>query len=210
MPLHSSPGRPPEPLALPIPELASRVRAGAAAIFPTDTLPALAAVPAAAGQLWSLKGRPAAKALILMGADPETLFAVLELPVRQEWRLMAARCWPGAVTLVLPARGDLVAALQPQSPAEGPSLGLRIPACPAALELLRETGPLATTSANASGADPCRTAQDAETAFPSVPLLAPLPWPTMQGPASSVIAWTTVGDWQLLRAGALIPPGCRP
>lgn len=209
MPLPSPTSQPLEPIAIPAPDLALRIRAGSAAIFPTDTLPALAALPAAAGQLWILKGRPAAKAMILMGADPEALFAALELPVRQEWRLMAAQCWPGAVTLVLPARGAVVAALQPLLPAGGPSLGLRIPACPAALDLLGETGPLATTSANASGADSCRTAQEAAAAFPSVPLLAPLPWPSMHGPASSVIAWTPRGDWQLLRAGALIPPGCR-
>jgi L-threonylcarbamoyladenylate synthase len=200
---------PREPIALPAQELAVRISSGSAAIFPTDTLPALAALPATAGQLWVLKGRPAAKPMILMGADSEALFDALEQPIRQEWRLMAARCWPGAVTIVLPARGALVAALQPLPPAGGPSLGLRIPASPAALDLLRATGPLATTSANASGADSCRTDQEAAAAFPSVPLLAPVPWPSMAGPASTVIAWTPRGDWQLLRAGAVIPAGCR-
>ena len=84
-------------------------------------------------------------------------------------RAMAERCWPGAVTLVLPARGPLARVLQ----GEGSSLGLRIPACPGALELLRRSGPLATTSANRSSEPPCRTAAEAAALFPALPLLGP-------------------------------------
>lgn len=191
------------------PRLALAIAGGSAALFPTDTLPALASLPAAAGSLWVLKGRPSQKPMILMGAEPEALFAALVLPVRPEWRSMAARCWPGAVTLVLPARGAIVAALQPQVPSSGPCLGLRIPACPGALALLQRTGPLATTSANRSGQPPCRLAATAAKAFPTLPLLAPLPWPAMEGEASTVIRWQSDDHWQVLRAGAVIPEGCR-
>ena len=135
-------------------ELADRLLAGSAALFPTDTVPALAAREEAAAQLWQLKRRPARKPMILMGADAEALLAALDLPIEPQWRAMAERCWPGAVTLVLPARGRLARALH----GEGSSLGLRIPACPVALELLRRTGPLATTSANRSSEPPCGTA----------------------------------------------------
>ena len=195
--------------ALDAPRLAAAIAGGSAALFPTDTLPALAAQPTAAEVLWALKGRPSEKPLILMGAEPEALFAALALPVRPEWRSMAARCWPGAVTLVLPARGATVAALQPHPPAWGPCLGLRIPACEAALALLERTGPLATTSANRSGEPPCRAATATAAAFPSLPLLAPLPWPVMEGEASTVIRWDGDEHWQVLRAGAVIPAGCR-
>ena len=50
--------------------LAEWILAGGPAIFPTDTLPALAALPAAAGQIWELKSRPSNKPLILMGSEP--------------------------------------------------------------------------------------------------------------------------------------------
>jgi len=68
-------------------ELAGRLHSGSAALFPTDTVPALAARPEAAAQLWQLKRRPARKPMILMGADAEALFAALEVPIR-------LRSWP--------------------------------------------------------------------------------------------------------------------
>ena len=68
-------------------ELSDRLQAGTAALFPTDTVPALAARPEAAAQLWQLKQRPARKPMILMGADPEALFAALQRPrAGQRWR----------------------------------------------------------------------------------------------------------------------------
>ena len=76
-------------------ELAGRLHSGSAALFPTDTVPALAARPEAAAQLWQLKRRPARKPMILMGADAEALFAALEVPIAPQWRAMAERCWPG-------------------------------------------------------------------------------------------------------------------
>ncbi len=209
-------------------ELADRLHSGSAALFPTDTVPALAARPEAAAQLWQLKRRPARKPMILMGADAEALLAALEVPIAPQWRAMAERCWPGAVTLVLPAQGRLARALH----GEGSSLGLRIPACPVALELLRRSGPLATTSANLSSEPPCGTAAEAATLFPLLPLLGPVPWPQGSGQPSTVVAWIGLaeispaedgglressavavakavageaGHWQILRAGALMP-----
>jgi L-threonylcarbamoyladenylate synthase len=183
-------------------ELAARLRGGEAALFPTDTLPALAANPGAAQQLWGLKQRPAHKAVILMGARADDLWPCLGLPVEPAWRALADHHWPGALTLVLPARGAMVEQLNPG----GGSLGLRVPACPQALELLRCSGPLATTSANRSGEPACTTADEASATFPGVAQLGPLPWPTPSGQASTVLAWSNTGSWRLLRAGAVPPP----
>lgn len=207
-PSRASGGQP--PLGLDPPTLAERLFAGSAALFPTDTVPALAARPEFAHQLWALKHRPSAKPLILMAADPDPLFAALDLEVRQEWRAMADCWWPGALTLVLPARGPRVAELHPGAEPGIASLGLRIPACGPALELLRLTGPLATTSVNRSGEPACLNACEAARAFPDLPLLAPLPWPTPGGAASTVLAWTATGEWQVLRAGAVMPSCCLP
>ena len=188
-------------------DLALRLAAGKAALFPTDTLPALAARPAQAAELWRLKQRPSDKPLILMGADLEQLQGLLGGPWRQEWLAMAEQGWPGALTLVLPAQGPTLQALHPG----GTSLGLRVPACPRAQELLRCSGPLATTSANPSGKPAAATAEDAARMFPELALLGPLPWPQEGGQASTVLAWNPSeeepGGWQVLRAGALLPPG---
>jgi L-threonylcarbamoyladenylate synthase len=192
-------------------ELAGRLAAGEAALFPTDTLPALAACPGAAAQIWQLKARPADKPLILMGADLPQLVAFLGVPWQEAWLDKARRCWPGAVTLVLPITGPITGHLHPG----GTSLGLRVPACGRALELLRLTGPLATTSANLSGQPPATTALEAAAQFPGLALLDPLPWPEGSGQASTVLAWRGTAEggvgaaWEVLRSGAMGVPGAR-
>jgi L-threonylcarbamoyladenylate synthase len=189
--------------------LAAHLREGGAALFPTDTLPALAAKPEAAGELWRLKSRPADKPLILMGANLEQLRKALLQPWLPSWLAMARSGWPGALTLVLPMRGSIADALHPG----GSTLGLRVPDCERARELLRLSGPLATTSANRSGEPPAKDAHEAARLFPELPCLGPLPWPGGSGRASTVLTWepghegdaADAGGWRLLRAGATIP-----
>lgn len=185
--------------------MAAHLHAGGAALLPTDTLPALAVAPDQAGQIWTRKQRPPDKPLILMGADLEQLQELLALPWQPAWLEAARHHWPGAVTLVLPITGPLTERLHPG----GTSLGLRVPACTPMQELLRLSGPLATSSANRSGQPSALDATEAATQFPELPLLAPLPWPPGSGQASSVWRWQ--GDrqpaepWQVLRVGAVSP-----
>src|SRR3546814_4049220 len=63
---------------------------------------------------------------------------------------LAERFWPGALTLVLPARAD--GGLSPLVMAGLPPVALRLPAHPAMRALVRESGrPHAAPSANSSG-----------------------------------------------------------
>jgi len=140
-----------------------------------------------------------------MGADLPQLVEFLGVVWLAPWMEKAQTCWPGAVTLVLPIEGQVTEALHPG----GASLGLRVPACERALELLRRTGPLATTSANRSGEPAARDAHEAAARFPELPRLGPLPWPRGSGAASTVLAWSaanegTPAEWQILRAGATV------
>ena len=140
------------------PDLVPRLHAGEAAIIPTDTLPGLAVIPAQAQTLWRLKRRPADKPLILMGATVEDLLQEVAASCHREVEVLAQRHWPGALTLVLPAReGGVGCHLNPG----GRTLGCRIPACDQARALLQISGPLATTSANRSGEPASTTAEDA-------------------------------------------------
>ena len=182
-------------------ELADRLLRGEAALFPTDTLPALASRPEHAAQIWEIKQRPQDKPLILMGSSAEELWHWLGEPPDPAWQRLAQRHWPGALTLVVPAALERVAPLHPG----GQSIGLRVPACGQARELLRLSGPLATTSANRSGEDPCLSAEEAGERFPQVARLGPAPWPEPLGQASTVLRWCASGDWQVLRHGAVLP-----
>jgi L-threonylcarbamoyladenylate synthase len=175
-------------------DLVAAVGRGEAVMFPTDTLPALAAHPSSAQRIWDLKARPAHKPLILMGANLEQLRAVLAVPWQDPWLHQAAACWPGPCTLVLPMTGPLADLLNPG----GDTLGLRVPACPMAQQLLVGCGPLATTSVNQSGKPPAQDGVTARLAFPHLPLLAPLPWPPGSGQPSRVLLWQDNG-WHRLR-----------
>ncbi len=180
--------------------LSQKLLEGSAALFPTDTLPALATSPENASQLWTIKRRPADKPLILMGSSQNELFEFVSQDALEDAHLMAKRFWPGALTMVLPASGSIVNWLNPGKF----NIGLRIPACEVTLALLSQTGPLATTSANLSGKNPCRNEHDAAQSFPNLPLLGPIPWPKASGLASSVIFWEGLDRWHVLRSGAVM------
>ena len=184
--------------------LVQRLRAGEAAIIPTDTLPGLAVMPDQAQTLWHLKRRPADKPLILMGATVDDLLQEVDVSCHREVEALAGHYWPGALTLVLPAcDGGAACHLNPG----GRTLGCRIPACKQTRELLQISGPLATTSANRSGEPASMTSADASRYFPDAAQLGPQPWPQPSGQASTVLVWVEVGRWRMARRGAVIPEG---
>ena len=113
--------------------------------FPTDTVYGLAALVAdetAIRRLYGIKERSPARAIAILLGDIADLEEVA-LPLGKAVQKLARRFWPGPLTLVLPRQptvSDLLTSDQ--------TIGVRIPAHPVALKLLRLTGPLAVTSAN--------------------------------------------------------------
>jgi L-threonylcarbamoyladenylate synthase len=131
---------------------------GGLVVFPTDTVYGLAALPYQSEfveRLYVVKGRNSARAIALLISDPGELAQVSNGPSATAMRL-AKRFWPGPLTLIVTRNPSLPDVLSPQ-----PTIGVRIPDHPVALELLRMTGPLAVTSANLSGQDNTNTAQEA-------------------------------------------------
>jgi L-threonylcarbamoyladenylate synthase len=145
----------PEPAALAA--ATEALRAGALIAFPTDTVYAVACDPtnaAAARRIFAAKGRPPDQPLILLGHDAAALFAYGRPSPAAE--ALAARFWPGPLTLVVPLAADLPTEVT----AGGGTIGLRVPDHPVALKLLESYGaPLATTSANRSGRPEAVTAR---------------------------------------------------
>lgn len=130
---------------------------GGLVAFPTDTVYGLGALLNDGGaitRLYEVKERPEQKAIpvLLAGQDQLDLVAAGQDP-RAE--LLAQAFWPGPLTLILPRRPDLPAALGPEE-----TVGVRVPDHDFTRELLRRTGPLAATSANLSGAANSRSAQE--------------------------------------------------
>lgn len=131
-------------------EAVCALREGRPVAFPTDTVYGVGvAVEYAAGpqELFCLKRRDEGKPVAWLVGSPDDLLTYGEDV--SAYAIRAARAfWPGALTLIVRA-GECVPAAFRSS--EG-TIGLRMPAGAAALELIRKVGcPLATTSANFSG-----------------------------------------------------------
>lgn len=129
---------------------AAILRAGGLVAFPTETVYGLGAVAfdeTAVARIFEAKKRPRFDPLIVHVCEPDAL-ARLTADVPAAARTLIARFWPGPLTLVLPkAPGvpDLVTAGLP-------TVAVRMPRHPLALELIRRTGmPLAAPSANPFG-----------------------------------------------------------
>ncbi len=122
---------------------------GGLVVLPTDTVYGIAAdafTPEAVDSLLMAKGRGRQSPPPVLIADTATLGA-LAAHVTEPIRAMAEAFWPGPLTIVLEANPSLSWDLGDT----GGTVALRIPNHPLTLELLRETGPLAVSSANKTG-----------------------------------------------------------
>lgn len=192
----------------PADQLVVALRQGAVVSFPTDTVPALAVQPEHAAKLFQLKARAPEKPLILLGTSWQQFQPYVKgnEQERQVWQHLSAQYWPGALTLVLPASAFVPLAMHPKTPS---TIGIRVPQQSLALDLLQQTGPLATSSANRSGESPLLTMAAIAATFPTVEVLA-APGLNPQhavgsGQPSTVVRWHDSG-WQVLRSGSVTIP----
>jgi L-threonylcarbamoyladenylate synthase len=169
--------------------------------FPTESSYGLAvdALDAAAlERLWALKQRPPDKVVALIVAD-RAMAATLcrQIPPAAE-TLMAAH-WPGPLTLALPARPGLPAALV----AEG-FVAMRCSSHPVARALAAGLGrPITATSANRAGGAPAHTASEVRDSFPAGCLVLD-GGPAGGGAPSTLARIQEDGRIQLLRAGPVL------
>jgi L-threonylcarbamoyladenylate synthase len=132
-----------------IAQAAAVLRAGGLVAFPTETVYGLGANaldPAAVARIFAAKGRPANNPVIVHVADAKDA-----LPLVAGWPdaadRLAARFWPGPLTLVLPKNQRVPDAVT----AGGPTVAVRLPAHPVAVALIKAAGfAVAAPSANRS------------------------------------------------------------
>jgi L-threonylcarbamoyladenylate synthase len=127
--------------------------AGEAIVYPTETFYALgvdALSSQALERLFAIKGREPGKPVALIAADTAMAFALArEVPAAA--RVLAEAFWPGPLTLVLPARDGIPAALI----GDDGGVGVRVSSHPLARALATAfRGPLTATSANLAGEPP--------------------------------------------------------
>jgi L-threonylcarbamoyladenylate synthase len=142
---------------------AAAVRSARLVVLPTDTVYGIgcdAFDGAAVRSLLAAKRRgPDMPVGVLVGSWSTIEGLVLSVP--KAARTLIEAFWPGDLSLVLPHAPSLAWDL-------GSTKGtvmLRMPLHPVALELLREVGPMAVSSANRSGQPPATTAAEAVEQF---------------------------------------------
>ena len=176
------------------------LESGLPIIFPTDTLPAIGCLPKFSNIIYEFKKRDRNKPLILMGSEHKQLVDYIQESAKEDYENIASRYWPGALTMVIPASEKQTAILT----SNDLTLGLRIPNSYMAQSLLRETGPLLTSSANISGFKGSITVEGIALDFPSVKILGPIPWGKSSGRASTIISWEKSRNWRLIREGEVL------
>jgi L-threonylcarbamoyladenylate synthase len=184
-----------------IEEAAKWILAGGLVALPTDTLYGLAADPfstAAVARVFAAKGRAAERALPLIAADAAQVATHLgRLSATAE--LLAARFWPGPLTLILPApRG-----LAPDVTAGLGTVGVRVPDARVARAICAACGwPITATSANVSGEPATAQPEEVErTLGDRIDLL--IDGGPTRGGAPSTIVDVTGAEPALLRQGAI-------
>ena len=173
------------------------LKSGLPIIFPTDTLPAIGCLPKFSNVIYELKKRDKGKPLILMGSEHEQLIDYVHESAKKDYENIASKYWPGALTMIIPASEKQTKILT----SNDLTLGLRIPNSYMAQSLMRETGPLLTSSANISGFKGSTTVEGIARDFPALKILGPIPWGERSGKASTIIFWKKSGDWRLIREG---------
>ena len=176
------------------------LKSGLPIIFPTDTLPAIGCLPKFSNVIYQFKKRDRDKPLILMGSEQKQLIDYVHESAKEDYENIASKYWPGALTMVIPSSGKQDKILT----SKDLTLGLRIPNSYTAQSLLRETGPLLTSSANISGITGSTTAEGIALDFPTLEILGPVPWEESSCKASTIISWKKRGDWKLIREGEIL------
>jgi L-threonylcarbamoyladenylate synthase len=173
---------------------------GAVVALPTDTVYGVAASlahPDTVASLFLLKDRPPGVPLPVL---VHALSPIQEIDV--EWSERAQRLseefWPGPLTIVVPASHELALMLG----GSGDTVGVRVPDDELLLSVLRECGPLAVSSANTHGEDPCQSADEVLQAFRGELLAGVLEGGERRRAVSTVVEVHET-SWRVLREGAI-------
>lgn len=177
-------------------DAALAMRRGDVVLVPTDTVYGLAVAAenrSAVDAMFALKQRPTDVRVAVLVADVDQARAYVDLGAVGE--RLAARYWPGPLTIVAPrhAVGSLAAG-------DDETLGVRCPDDAVARALAADVGPIAVTSANLHGHETPARAAEAADLFPGVAVViddGPRP-----GSASTVVS-VVDGPPIILREGPI-------
>jgi L-threonylcarbamoyladenylate synthase len=179
-------------------EASAVLRDGGVIALPTDTVYGLAASvndPDAVAQLFALKQRPTHVSLPVLVAD-EAAAVALSSAWPEAATALAARWWPGALTMIVPASDEVARRVHAQG-----SVGVRVPNDPDLRALIQAAGPLCVTSANQHGEEPCADPASVQRAFAGTALAGVVNGALRNLAVSTVVDLTAGCD--IVREGAI-------
>jgi L-threonylcarbamoyladenylate synthase len=177
------------------------LKRGDVIVFPTETLYGLGADAlnfAAVEKVFQLKGRDPNNPFPVLVSDHAMLNSLVAdiSPLAEK---LIAHFWPGPLTLVLPARGDIPTPLVNSTG----GIGVRISSQPIANEIVRMLGrPLTATSANPSGQPGAQTVEQARNYF-SGKIEIFVDGDKLNSKTGSTVAAVTENKIKIIRAGAI-------
>jgi L-threonylcarbamoyladenylate synthase len=176
-------------------------------VFPTETVYGIGADACSATaveRLVRVRGREEGKPILVLVRDVEMAEATVAAEVPAAARRLAARFWPGPLTLVVAARAGLPAALT----AGGGTIGVRAPGHPLARALVAGLGrPVTAPSANPPGQAAPRRLEEARAHF-GTRVAVYLDGGALPGGASTV-ATVEGGTVRVLRPGPIAEASLR-
>lgn len=186
----------------------SVLRSGGVIAYPTETVYGLGCDPRnqkAVDQLFRMKRREKGKPILLVASSMAQVGKVAT--VSASIKRFLKTVWPGALTVVLPLRPEIVLA-------KGISLNgevaIRISSSSVVRALARGFGfPVTSTSANLSGAEPCRSAKEVVEIFSSHTYRPDMMLDGGRLPkrkASTIIRFLPGGKVEILRQGSVRIP----
>jgi len=181
-------------------EAVNVVARGGLVVLPTDTVYGIGAdafSPAAVAALLAAKGRGRQMPPPVLVPSPATVDGLCT-DVSDDARALMAAFWPGALTVICRAQPSLAWDLGDT----GGTVAVRMPDHPAALALLRRTGPLAVSSANRTGSPAAMSAADAREQLGAAVALYLDGGPAPGGVASTIVD-ATAAEPRVVRVGAI-------
>lgn len=184
---------------------AAILKAGGLVAVPTETVYGLAAradSSQAVAKIYAAKSRPDFNPLIVHVRDAAAAEKIASFDVKDAG-MLAKHCWPGPLTLVLPAKPE--AKLAPAVTAGLPTVAVRVPEHPVMQALLSACDfPLAAPSANRSGyISPTNPAHVHSTLGRRVDLVLDGGDTCKEGLESTIVAVRSNRQWVELRPGPL-------
>jgi L-threonylcarbamoyladenylate synthase len=187
------------------------LRRGGVIAYPTETLYGLGADAMnreAVARVRAVKGRSDGKPILLLADSAERVRSFVGDLSGEVRRVMEA-CWPGALTLVLPAGPEVPGEVT----AGSGTVGVRVPDHPLCRALVAELGqPITSTSANRSGEPTPSTPAELVRVFGSAVdlyldggMLAPSPGSTVVDMTVAPARVLRVGAFPVQRLGELLP-----